>query len=218
MARRKPRRFAVDTNRRGHKVARTWVNRQRWRIHERPLTQSLPNLNPGEGWYVARVMAGQEGNVAWALRKAGLTIFVPRFAKIAERDGKKREAFPVLVPGYVFVGFDGEAKGDAAIRGLEPVIDLLSCQDAQSGALTPIRVPEAVMARFVREVSSEAAKPLPIEFVLRPGDGIKITEGPFAGFLATVERVERGMVEALVEIMGGATNMRIPIHSVEAVG
>jgi transcription antitermination factor NusG len=211
MANRK-KRGDVNRNARGHKVARTWINKQRWRIHERPLSQSLPALPDGHGWHVARVMAGQEGGIADTLRDRGLAVFVPRYLRVFERDGKKREQEPVLVPGYVFIGWDGGAAGDAAVRSLEGVIDLLSCYDEKACELRPIRIPEPIMARFVREVS-ESAKPMPLQFVLRPGDGVKIAEGPLAGFKAVVERIERQHVV----VTTAGRSVAVPVHNLEAL-
>lgn len=240
MAKRKPRNRLGNTNTRGHKVAKTWINRQLWRIVEMPLQQVLPALMPHEGWYVARVTPGREQKVEDTLSESGMAVFVPRFRKRMQRQKQARELRPTLIPGYVFVGFDGSAEKQARIMGIH-VTDLpraIEWHDYSGKVFTarvrppevrptceilrnpttgePIEIPVSIMTRFVREVSDNA-KAMPLEMVLRRGDQVKLTEGPFAGLLAIIERVDKGFADGLVEIFGAKRTVSIPVDNLEPV-
>lgn len=216
MAKKKrPTRRKAATNIRGHKVAKTWVNRQRWSIVEAPLPQTLPLLMPGEGWYVARVNVRCEDKVERALSVAGVAVFVPRFVRKATRQKQVRETKPAVCPGYVFVGFDGKAIGDALVRSLEGVDTLLSYWDPCQYEMRPLRVPDAVMARFVAEVS-ENAKPMMLGDLLKVADTVRFEDGAFAGRLGQVLQIAGGKADVLTDVLGGKRVVKVPVDSLAA--
>lgn len=158
------------------------------------------DFDPGETWFLAQIRPNSVHIADRNLQRQGFRTFLP----MEERTQKRRDRFvsalrPVF-PGYLFVSFD-------VTRGLWQKINSTSgVSRLVSFGQEPRTVPLDVISQL-RQRCDEFGKLMPPK-LLRPGDAVRISEGPFADFVARIERIAPDRrVWVLMEIMGGQTRV-----------
>lgn len=187
---------------------------------DRPLT------TPGMGWYVLRVASNKEEQVRLALERKvkieGLEdrigrILVPTVKEKSIRRGQARIVQRKLYAGYVFVEMATEPDGSIPENVWFLVKETTGVGDfiQSDGRPTPMR--DAEVERMLAAVtqSEEEASLSGIKF--RPGDRVKIREGPFENFEGTVEAIDeqKGMVTVLLTIFGRESPVDVEYWNVE---
>ena len=166
-------------------------------------------------WFALRVMTGREIDVKIALEDLGVTALVPqRKGKTWERRGRKIEGVmqPVIY-GYVLVQSDPSPSILVAFKGVQDVIGVLG------GAEKPMRVTGQEINRF--KVMAEAGTydwEKPCGLIVKAGDRVRITGGPFEGMGAAVVTPNskgKGDVVVTVGILGGEVPMTLPLAMLE---
>ena len=88
--------------------------------------------------------------------------------------------------------------------------------DAESFGKEPAAVPLDLVSQIMLRCDADG-KLLPPK-VLKPGDQVTLTTGPFANFVAEVEKIARDRrVWVLMEIMGGPTRVAVGAQHLRAV-
>lgn len=137
------------------------------------------------------------------LQRQGFKTFCP----LDEHTRRKGERFETqvrpLFPGYVFVRFDPETTPWRSINYTYGVSRLVCFQPYR-----PARVPCELVSGLMRRCD-ETGRLLP-PATLKPGDQVKVTAGPFADFIATVETLlpER-RVWVLMDILNRPTRVAL---------
>ncbi|MFM7160988.1 MAG: transcription termination/antitermination protein NusG [Planctomycetaceae bacterium] len=173
-------------------------------------------------WYVLKVQSNRErtirDNILRRVRQEGLDhyfgdIIIPT-EKVAEtRGGKRRVTERKLFPGYIMIKMILNDESWYLIRGTGGVGDFTG----SGGQPTPMKDDEIQRMLGMETAKKEVAAPrVKIEFV--SGDRVKVKEGPFEGFPATVDTVDEqsGRVSVLVEIFGRSTPVELDYWQVEA--
>ncbi len=129
-------------------------------------------------WWVAHTRSRQEKALARILHPLGVPFYLPQWEKSVRRGGHNRSSFLPLFPGYVFFR-GGAAERQAALRSnlLVRVLEVLD-QEELGRELGQLRV---------LQTAGHSLVPL-IE--LRPGDPVRIVDGPFRGHDGIVLRGE----------------------------
>lgn len=173
-------------------------------------------------WYVAAVKPGSEMDAIGELAGEGLVTFMP-VCRIEKHDRRKRmrtiRPFPVI-GGYVFIAFDG-------------VIDFFSVHQAGHviGILGSNGVPQRVRADVVRElmrgqkegafdrdINGKLISDIKKNKGLQPNDRVKIENGPFTGFFATVTHpAGKRLVRAMMDIFGSMTPCEFALDQIKKV-
>lgn len=185
-------------------------------------------LSPAARWHLVQVMSGKEAAIGEHLRRYKCETYIPMLTVLRpvprkrlsakQRQSKARIMQPKLkpfMPGYLLVKFDMQAEWHALFR-LAGVRGLW-CKDG-----VPWQMPESELAKLrAREVDGA----IPGEETVgafccyNVGDLVRLSQGPFAGFPATVDRLPSGYnprdrleeldeskrVTLLVNIFGRAT-------------
>jgi transcription antitermination factor NusG len=138
-------------------------------------------------WWVAHVRSRQEKALARYLRPLEVPFYVPQVENRKKRGGRNFVSHLPLLPGYVFFRGNSEERltalrSDLLVRVLE-----VSDQDLLTEELSQIRKLQEAGASLVR---------LP---ELAPGDPVRITEGPFTGYVGVVLR-HQGRTRLMVSI------------------
>lgn len=161
-------------------------------------------LEHGKQWYAVQVEARYEAKVRDAIRArmrhAGLEhklgdIFVP--------------TAPISMLGYVFVELELDEATRHIVEGTPRVRGFV-------GDRVPRPVSPAEIESMRRMVEKGVIERQP-RAVFRPGDRIRILEGPFADFTGTVEEVYEGKQRLRVKVMlfGRATPIELEMVAVE---
>ena len=168
-------------------------------MHE-PMIQQALHIEPGLRWYAIQTKLNRERDVEKRLTNLSLEVFLPRM-QARRRIGRKFHWVKVpLFPGYVFTRLDMAVSGRSA-RYAPGVKDFLTfgSQVAEVGE----DIIEALRERCpggIAQVEAVTAK---------PGDTVRINEGPFSGLEAVFEQTLKSSerVAVLLEILGRQTRI-----------
>ncbi|MGH9318016.1 MAG: transcription termination/antitermination protein NusG [Thermoanaerobaculia bacterium] len=130
----------------------------------------------GMPWWVAHVRSRQEKALARHLVGFGVPFYLPLHEKRVPRGGRRFVSHLPLFPGYVFCRGAGDERLAVLRTNLVCQILEVACQDVLSAELTQLR--------FLQE-SGASLEPLP---VFAPGEAVRVTEGPFEGYVGVVVR------------------------------
>ncbi len=176
-------------------------------------------------WYVIHTYSGYEVKVKKALeqriaeqsmQKEIFQVVVPTEEEVEIKDGHKRTVERRVFPGYVLVEMlefvDNDERSDEAwylIRGTNGVTSFVGEGATQPTPLSASDV-EKIMGRM-----HQAQPKVKINF--KVGNSVRITDGPFADFVGTVDAlmVDKGKVRVLVNFFGRETPVELDFIQVE---
>jgi transcriptional antiterminator RfaH len=160
-------------------------------------------LTAGERWYVARTLPQRELQAAKQLANQEFRAFVPRYWKNRRHARRVETVSAPLFPRYIFVVLDRSRDRWRSINGTLGVERLLM----QGGEPQP--VPQGVMESLINSIDADGN--IQFHYQLKEGQSLKVTAGPFADLVGTLERLdERGRVSVLLELMGGPVRVTLP--------
>lgn len=168
-------------------------------------------------WYVLHSQTGHENrvknNLEQRIQSLGVEdkIFesiVPTREVIVIKKGKKTKQKEKVFPGYIFVNMDLDDQSWLVVRTTEGVTGFI-------GAGTkPTPISDKEVGAIMKFVQQEQPK---FKTAFNVGEAIKITEGPFADFLGTVEAIdeEKGKLRALVSMFDRETPVELDFLQVK---
>lgn len=171
-------------------------------------------------WYAVHAYSNFEKRVADSIKEQaeiqGLTdkfgeVLVPTESVVEMRDGKKRKSERKFYPGYVLVQMIMEEATWHLVNSTARVLGFIGGRPDKPAPLTTKEV-DLILSR----VRDGAEKPTQ-KTVFEPGELVRVTEGPFADFNGTVERVnyEKSRVQVSVSIFGRSTPVELEFSQVE---
>jgi transcriptional antiterminator RfaH len=163
-----------------------------------------------DSWFLAQLKPNSAHIAERNLKRQGYRTFLPMEEQTAPRGGKFVTAMKPLFPGYIFVAFD-------AARGLwRSVNSTYGVTRLVSFGRDPAAVPQELVAQLMERCDS-SGKLQPVELPA-PGDQVTVTSGPFANFVAEVERISADQrVWVLMELMGAQTRVSVDAQQLRAV-
>ncbi len=165
--------------------------------------QEALQIEPGLRWYAIQTKTNREKDVEKRLRDLDLEIFLP-WMRARRRIGSRFHwVLAPLFPGYVFCRLDMVHSGKAA-RYSPGVKDFLTFGSRIA------EVGEGIIDALRERCPGGIAEIDPVS--AKPGDHVKINEGPFSGLEAIFEQKLRGSdrVAVLLEILGRQTRIIVP--------
>lgn len=177
-------------------------------------------------WYVLKAISGKEGKVKeyieLDMRNRGLSEYVPQVliptkqvvAPASKKDPQKRVVKELaLLPGYVLV--EAILVGDIAnlLRNTPGVLGFLG------GTSTPTPVPQREINRMLGLDAQGEAPQTTEQLTFMEGESLKIVDGPFFGFIGTLEEVnvDKQKLKVSVKIFGRVTPLELAFDQVEKV-
>lgn len=156
----------------------------------------------GTSWFLAQLKPNCANIADKNLNRQGFQTFLPLEEQTRQRNGKFVIAMQPLFPGYIFVAFD-------VARGLwRNVNSTYGITRLVSFGKEPTAMPLDLVSQLMLRCDKEG-KLLPPK-LLKPGDKVTLTKGPFANFVAEVEKIAPDRrVWVLMEIMGGQTRVAV---------
>jgi transcriptional antiterminator NusG len=170
-------------------------------------------------WFALHTYSSFENKVKTAIEKharlEGLNeqlnqVVVPLEPVIEIKAGKKATVMRNLMPGYLLVQMNPVDELVNLIRGLNGVTGFVG------GESKPVPLTQAEVDNILHMMESKADKPKP-EISYQKGDQVKVTEGPFANFVGTVDHVDRekSKLSVMVSIFGRPTPVELDVLQVE---
>ncbi len=173
-----------------------------------PSRRNTLELSGGERWYLVQALARQEARADVQLAQQQFRVFLPRFSKTIRHSRQFRIVKAPVFAGYLFVILDLARDQWRSINGTFGVARIVTFQDRPSPV--PRGLIEALLDR------TDDAGETSLTYTFRPGDPVRLRDGPFANQLATLDRLDaNGRVRVLLEIMGTSVGVVLMRDSLE---
>lgn len=170
-------------------------------------------------WYIVHTYSGHENKAKLTLlervRNANLTeyfgeVLVPTESVMEVVKGQRRTTTRKFFPGYMFVQMVLDDRTFHLVKNTPKITGFL-------GGTKPTPVPEREITG-VQTNMSEGGKPKPkARVVFEVGDSVRVIDGPFANFSATVEEVksDKQKLKVSLSMFGRATSVELDFAQVE---
>src|SRR3954463_7644717 len=170
-------------------------------------------------WYIVHTYSGHENKAKLTLlervRNANLTeyfgeVLVPTESVMEVVKGQRRTTTRKFFPGYMFVQMILDDRTFHLVKNTPKITGFL-------GGTKPTPVPAREITG-VQTNMSEGGKAKPkARIVFDVGDSVRVVEGPFANFSATVEEVkaDKQKVKVSLSMFGRATSVELDFAQVE---
>jgi transcriptional antiterminator NusG len=137
-------------------------------------------------------------------------VIVPTEEEIEVRDGKRRTYQRRVFPGYILVEMILTDDSWYVVRNTPGVTGFVGMGTKP----TPLR--EEEVKRIITRMEAEAPK---VKVTFKPGEKVRIVQGPFADFIGNVDDInmEKGKVRVMVSFFGRETPVELDFLQVEKV-
>lgn len=171
----------------------------------------------GRAWYVVHCYSGYENKVRHNLEQRIETmgmkdkifdVVVPTEEEIEVKEGKRRTVERRVFPGYILVNMIMTEESWYVVRNTPGVTGFVGMGNQP----TPLR-PEEV-SQIIKRMEAEAPR---IKVTFKPGERVRIVDGPFNDFRGTVSEIdmERAKVRVMVNFFGRETPVELDFLQVE---
>ncbi len=182
--------------------------------------EGLTPSGPEFKWFIAQAMTGQENKVQRQLRERISNykmseffskIVVPEETVVTNINGKKRTLKKKIFPGYILIKMIMNQRTWHLVKDTDKVTGFVG------GTLdNPSPLSEADAAAMTNQAKSGAGKRSRTTIDFTEGESVKVTEGPFAGFVGQIEAInEKGKIKVNVSIFGRPTPVELDFTQVE---
>lgn len=174
-------------------------------------------------WYFVHTYSGQEERVKKNLDQRIETmdmqgkifqVVVPTEEVVEIREGKRIPKRVRLYPGYIMVQMEMDDESWYVVRNTPGVTGFISSDDEREGRPKPVPLEPWEVDDILHQIESETPKP---RIGFSKGQSVRITDGPFADFIGTVDDVDtdKGKVSVLVSFFGRETPVELDFLQVE---
>jgi transcriptional antiterminator NusG len=171
----------------------------------------------GRAWYIVHCYSGYEKKVqhnleqrieSMGMKHKIFDVVVPTEEEIEVKEGKRRTIERHIFPGYILVQMIMDDDSWYVVRNTPGVTGFVGMGNEP----TPLR-PEEVVA-IMKRMEAEAPK---VKVTFKPGQRVRIIDGPFRDFMGTVSEIDmdRNKVRVLVSFFGRETPVELDFLQVE---
>jgi transcription elongation factor/antiterminator RfaH len=160
-------------------------------------------LRDGERWYLVHTLPKKDTQARMHLRVQGFRTFLPQYLRTVRHARQLRTVRAPLFPSYLFVILDVKRDRWLSVRSTIGVSHLVGAEHR------PTPVPEGVVESLI--VQTDASNLTIFANKLEKGQKVRITTGPFADFIGTLDRLDdAGRVRLLLDMMGSEIIITLP--------
>jgi len=173
----------------------------------------------GRRWYVIHSYSGFENkvkkNLEHRIESLGVQdkifqVIVPTEEEVELKDGQRRTVERRIFPGYILVEMIMDEDSWYVVRNTPGV----------TGFVGSVRRPTPLRRKDVEKVLKRMRAETPrVTVRFRPGQKVRICDGPFEDFVGTVDDVyqEKGKVRILVSFFGRETPVELDFLQIEKI-
>ena len=180
-------------------------------------TEPEPEHDDGRHWYVIHCYSGYENKVSHNLEQRIETmgmqdrifdVVVPTEEEIEVKEGKRRTVERRVFPGYILVQMIMDEDPWYVVRNTPGVTGFVGMGNEP----TPLR-PEEVQA-IMKRMEADAPR---VKVAYKIGQKVRITDGPFADFMGTVDEInmDKAQVRVFVSFFGRETPVELDFLQVD---
>ena len=164
----------------------------------------------GTTWFLAQLKPNSVEIAERNLKRQGFRTFLPVEEVTKRAKSKFVTVERPMFPGYIFVAFNVTKGGWRAINSTNGITRLVSF------GKDPAPVPLDIISGLLLRCDAQC-KLIPPK-LLNPGDQVAMTHGPFADFIAEVEKIELDRrVWVLMYLMGSETRVAVGAEQLRAM-
>ena len=157
-------------------------------------------------WFILQFKSNSHHLAAKNLNRQGFETFLPLHETTSRRLSRFINTSKPLFPGYMFIKFDRAESEWHKINSTYGVSRLITFNSILKSI--PNRFIDSLMGRY-----DLSGKLHPVE-KLKKGDQVTVLKGPFANFIATVEKYEADQrIWILMDLMGRKTKTQTPSNN-----
>jgi transcription elongation factor/antiterminator RfaH len=172
------------------------------RIRDTRSQRTPGNCALADRWYLAYTKPHAEERAITNLQRQSYLVFCPRTHKTIRHARKLTRVLAPLFPSYLFVRIDVSRDHWFSVNGTRGVVKLITQGD------TPLPVPEGVVEALQARMDFEGA--MNWSSSLRPGQTVRIFDGPFADLVGTLETLDAcGRVHVLLDLLGRSVSVAL---------
>ncbi len=171
----------------------------------------------GKRWFVVHTYSGYEERVKKNLEQriklmdsSGdiSQVVVPTEEEVEVRAGQRRTVARKLLPGYVLVEMKMTDQSWNVVRNTPGVTSFVG-----SGS-KPVPLREEEVNQILKRMTAETPR---IKVGFKPGQSVRVTDGPFIDFVGTVDEINtaKGKVKVLPSLFGRDTPVELDFLQVE---
>lgn len=168
-------------------------------------------------WYIAHTYSGQEERAKKNLEQRILSmdmadhifqVVIPMEDEVEIKDGKRRSVPHKVFPGYILVQMMLDDKSWYVVRNTPGITGFVGMGNK------PTPLEEEEVKGILNQMRSEIPR-VRVGFV--KGQNVRITDGPFAEFIGTVDEImaDKGKLKVLVSFFGRETPVELDLLQVE---
>ncbi len=172
-------------------------------------------------WYIVHTYSGYEARVRDNLKQRveamGMEenigeVLIPTEDVVEMKEGKKKVTARKFFPGYVLINMEMSDEGWHLVKNTPKVTGFVGMGNKP----TPLSQEE--VDRIITQVTISAEKPKP-KFSFKPGEQVRIMDGPFSNFTGVVEELneDKSTLKVMVTIFGRATPVELDFLQVEKI-
>jgi transcriptional antiterminator NusG len=170
-------------------------------------------------WFVVHCYSGYENKVrhnleqrieSMGMKDRIFDVVIPTQEEIEVRDGKRRSIERHVFPGYVLVNMIMNEESWYVVRNTPGVTGFVGMGN------DPIPLRPEEVSQILRRMEADAPT---IKVTYKPGETVRIIDGPFNDFHGTVDEIDmdRSKVRVLVNFFGRSTPVELDFLQVEKV-
>jgi len=174
-------------------------------------------------WYIVHAYSGQEERVKKNLELRVETmdvkdkifrVVVPTEEELEIKDGQRKSVAHKVFPGYIMVQMLMDDESWHVVRNTPGVTGFVSAEDEREKRPKPVPLEESEVQAILKQM--ETAEPR-VRVGFTKGQMVRITDGPFAEFMGTVDEVfqDRTKVKVLVSFFGRETPVELDFLQIE---
>ena len=190
--------------------------------HQSDATSSSPATLPATGekkWYIVHTYSGHENKAKLTLlervRNANLTeyfgdVLVPTESVMEVVKGQRRTTTRKFFPGYMFVNMVLDDRTFHLVKNTPKITGFL-------GGTKPTAVPEREIHGVQTNMTEGKVGKPKARVAFDVGDSVRVVDGSFVNFLATVQEVknDKQKVKVSLSMFGRATSVELDFAQVE---
>lgn len=171
----------------------------------------------GRAWYVVHCYSGYENKVrhnleqrieSMGMKNQIFDVVIPTQEEIEVRDGKRRSIERHVFPGYVLVNMLMSEESWYVVRNTPGVTGFVGMGN------DPIPLRPEEVSQILKRMEAEAPT---IKVTYKPGEKVRIIDGPFNDFPGVVDEIDmdRSKVRVMVNFFGRSTPVELDFLQVE---
>jgi transcription termination/antitermination protein NusG len=169
------------------------------------------------GWFVVHCYSGYENKVrhnleqrieSMGMKDQIFDVVIPTQEEIEVRDGKRRSIERHVFPGYVLVNMIMSEESWYVVRNTPGVTGFVGMGN------DPIPLRPEEVSQILRRMEAEAPT---IKVTYKPGEKVRIIDGPFNDFPGVVDEIDmdRSKVRVMVNFFGRSTPVELDFLQVD---